>query len=117
MSIEKFGVQLIAPESNITLKGQSFAELILLDYLHVENLRRCAVAMSLANPNGENELLADIHVQLQVMIEATDGRLQEMLRVGGAQGLHFKMLSEQGEPNVETRAMRRNRGGAAPARH
>ncbi len=121
MNIEKFGVRVTAPQL-ITLEAQSFADLIVFLQLRVENLRRCVVALGLANPHGANETVAEVQVQLQVMIESANGVEQDMMRIAKAQGLRFVQVPRLGEPSVETRATRRaagrrEGGRAAPTRH
>ncbi len=91
MTIEKLGVRVANPETNIVLEGTSFAELILFEHLRAENLLRCVAAIALANPNGSDELLAETQVQLQVMADATGGRLHELGRVAREQGLRFEI--------------------------
>lgn len=91
MAIEKLGIRL-ENEANITLAGASFAEIILFEHLRVENLRRCVAALGVANPNGGDELLTEIAVQLQAMQNASAGVRQEHLRVAHAQGLRFEIV-------------------------
>ncbi|MEW6590665.1 MAG: hypothetical protein AB1418_06475 [Pseudomonadota bacterium] len=96
-AIEKLGVRVSNPEQAITLEGKSFADLVLFEYLRTENLKRCAAALALELPDGESERLAELQVQLQAMVNASSGVLQEYLRIAGAQGLRFEIVPAPSE--------------------
>lgn len=91
MSINKLGVQVTNPEQNIVLTGASYADLVLFEYLRTENLRRCVAALNLMGPHAENETLVEVRAQLQVMVNASSGVLQEHLRLAREQGLRFEI--------------------------
>lgn len=97
-AIEKLGVRVSNPEQDITLDGKTFADLVLFEYLRTENLRRCTAALALETiPDGESERLAELQVQLQAMVNASSGVLQEHLRIAHAQGLRFEIVPTTGE--------------------
>lgn len=96
-AIEKLGVRVSNPEQSISLDGKSFADLVLFEHLRTENLRRCVAALGTLNPDGGEEVLAEVAVQLQVMANASAGMLGEHLRVAHAQGLRFETVPTPGE--------------------
>lgn len=97
MSIESLGVRVTNPEQNITIEGASYADLVLFEHLRTENLRRCVAALNLVSPYGENETLAEVRAQLQGMVNASAGVLQEHLRIAREQGLRFEIVPSPGE--------------------
>lgn len=97
MSIESLGVRVTNPEQNITIEGSSYADLVLFEHLHTENLRRCVAALNLVSPYGENETLEEVRAQLQGMVNASAGVLHEHLRIAREQGLRFEIVPSPGE--------------------
>lgn len=97
MSIEKLGIRVANPEKTIVLEGTSFAELVLFEHLRAGNLLRCILALNVAAPHGEDELLAEIQTQLQGMANASAGVLQDLLRVANEQGLRFEIAPKSGD--------------------
>jgi hypothetical protein len=97
MSIEKLGVRVANPETTITLEGTSYAELVLFEHLRAENLLRCILALNVAAPHGEDELLVEVQTQLQGMANASAGVLQDLLRVAREQGLRFEIAPKAGD--------------------
>lgn len=97
MSIESLGVRVTNPEQSINIEGPSYAELVLFEHLRTANLRRCVAALGVQNPHGEVELLTEIAAQLQAMANASEGVLQEHLRVARAQGLRFEIMPNAGD--------------------
>lgn len=91
MSINTLGVQITNPEQNIVLPGTAFADLVRFEFLRTKNLQRCLAALNLVGPHGENEALVEVQVQLQVMMNASSGVLQEHLRLAREQGLRFEI--------------------------
>lgn len=97
MNIETLGVRVSNPEQHINLEGKSFADLILFQHMHAANLQRCVAALSAGNPHGDNELLAEVQAQMQAMVNASSGVLQEYLRVAREQGLRFEIVPALGD--------------------
>ena len=97
MSRENLGVRVANPEQHINLEGKSFADIILFEHLRTTNLQRCVVALRVGNPHGDNELLAELQVQMQAMANASTGVLNEYLRVAREQGLRFEIVPELGD--------------------
>jgi|GEM_PF-4847202 len=91
---EKLGVKVQNPELRIVIEGGAFADLVLLEYLRAENLRRCVAAVGGENQDGANELLSEVQIQLQAMAQSSAGVLQECLRVARAQGLVFEIVGD-----------------------
>lgn len=96
-AIEKLGVRVSSPAQRITLDGKSFGDLVLFEHLRTENLRRCVAALNLVGLNGENEALAEVRAQLQGMVNASAGVLQEHLRIAREQGLRFEIVPAAAE--------------------
>lgn len=97
MTIERMNVRVSNPEQSINIEGTSYAELILFEHLRTANLQRCVAALGVQNPHGEDELLAEVAAQLQAMVNASAGVLQECLRVAQAQGLRFEIVPSPGD--------------------
>ena len=95
--VEKLGVRISDPTKTITVEGTSFGELVLLEHLRTENLRRCVVAINLVNQDSSNELLAEVTAQLQAMVGASSYTVQELLRMAREQGLRFEIVPTPGE--------------------
>ena len=89
--IERFGVRVMNPEHEITIEGQSFAELICYQHLHTENLRGAVAALNLANPGGRDEQLAGVQISLQALANTSADALHDYLRMAKAQGLQFAL--------------------------
>jgi len=86
--LEKFGVRVANPEKEITIEGESFANLALHFGLHVENLQRAAGVLRVVN-DDRDERLSLLQGSLQAMANSTAGCLSELMRIAAAQGLQF----------------------------
>ena len=86
------------PEKLIEIQGGSFAELILHQALHVENLRRVVQAVNQINAKAQDERLSEVQAIVQAMVNSSSGLLIEQVRIATAQGLAFEI--SEGQSNV-----------------
>lgn len=94
--IERFGLRVSNPDKPVQIDGQSFAELILYQHLHSENLRRVVAMLNQLNKDGVNEQIADIQINLQALLNTSVDALHDYLRIAQAQGLHFETAPTSG---------------------
>lgn len=95
MNKSKPSVVVTNPEKIIEIEGGSFAELILHQAMHAENLRRAVRAMAIINGNDQDERLSELQLILQAMLNSTAGVLVEQVRVATTQGLVFELCGER----------------------
>lgn len=95
MPMNKPTVRVNNPEKLVEIQGDSFAELILHQCLHVENLRRVVQAVSQINDEIQDERLSEIQVIVQAMVNGSSGLLVEQVRIATAQGLVFEINDGQ----------------------
>ena len=95
MPMNKPTVRVNNPEKLVEIQGDSFAELILHQCMHVENLRRVVQAVSQINDEIQDERLSEIQVIVQAMVNGSSGLLVEQVRIATAQGLAFEINDGQ----------------------
>ena len=98
MPMNKPTVRVNNPEKLVEIQGDSFAELILHQCMHVENLRRVVQAVGQINAEAQDERLSEVQAIVQAMINSSSGVLVEQLRIATAQGLVFDI--NDGQSNV-----------------
>lgn len=86
------------PEKLVEIQGDSFAELILHQCMHVENLRRVVQAIGQINAKAHDERLSEVQAIIQAMVNSSSGLLIEQVRIATAQGLAFEI--SEGQSNV-----------------
>lgn len=79
------------PEKVIQIEGGAFANLVLHQSMHAENLRRIVQAISIINKDMDNEDLDKLQNMLQAMMNSTAGVLVEHVRIATEQGLVFQI--------------------------
>ncbi|MDP2025876.1 hypothetical protein [Sulfuriferula sp.] len=92
LALSKIGVRVINPELPITIDGASFANLILDQHLHSENLRLAVALLKALNPHDSSEELSALQGNLHGLSMAAAGVTGELLRVASAQGLIFELI-------------------------
>lgn len=95
MPMNKPTVRVNNPEKLVEIQGDSFAELILHQCMHVENLRRVVQAVSQINTEAQDERLAEVQAIVQAMVNSSAGVLVEQVRIATAQGLAFEISEGQ----------------------
>lgn len=98
MPMNKPTVRVNNPEKLVEIQGDSFAELILHQCMHVENLRRVVQAVNQINAEAQDERLAEVQAIVQGMVNSSAGVLVEQVRIATAQGLVFEISG--GQPNI-----------------
>lgn len=86
------------PDKLVEIQGDSFAELILHQCMHVENLRRVVQAVTQINAEAQDERLSEVQAIVQAMVNSSSGVLVEQVRIATAQGLTFEI--NEGQPHV-----------------
>lgn len=95
MPMNKPTVRVNNPEKLVEIQGDSFAELILHQCMHVENLRRVVQAVNQINAETQDERLAEVQAIVQAMVNSSAGVLVEQVRIATAQGLAFEISEGQ----------------------
>ena len=95
MPMNKPTVRVNNPEKLVEIQGDSFAELILHQCMHVENLRRVVQAASQINAETQDERLSEVQAIVQAMVNSSAGVLVEQVRIATAQGLAFEISEGQ----------------------
>ncbi len=99
MSVNRPTVQVSNPEKLIEIQGDSFAELILHQAMHVENLRRIVLAVDQINAETQDERLTNLQGIVRAMVNGSSGLLIEQVRIATAQGLVFHI--NDGQPSTK----------------
>lgn len=95
MTTNRPTVRVNNPEKLVEIQGDSFAELILHQCMHVENLRRVVLAVGQINADAQDERLSEVQAIVQAMVNGSSGILVEQVRIATAQGLAFEISDGQ----------------------
>ena len=95
MPMNRPTVRVNNPEKLVEIQGDSFAELILHQCMHVENLRRVVLAVGQINAETHDERLSEVQAIVQAMVNGSSGILVEQVRIATAQGLLFEISDGQ----------------------
>lgn len=95
MPMNKPTVRVNNPEKLVEIQGDSFADLILHQCMHVENLRRVVQAVGQINAEAQDERLSEVQAIVQAMVNSSSGVLVEQVRIATAQGLVFEISDGQ----------------------
>lgn len=95
MPMNRPTVRVNNPDKLVEIQGDSFAELILHQCMHVENLRRVVLAVGQINAETQDERLSEVQAIVQAMVNGSSGILVEQVRIATAQGLVFEISDGQ----------------------
>ena len=95
MPMNRPTVRVNNPKKLVEIQGDSFAELILHQCMHAENLRRVVLAIGQINAEAQDERLSEVQAIVQAMVNSSAGILVEQVRIATAQGLVFEISEGQ----------------------